>query len=108
MEQRHSKLGIASFTLSILAGILIFILLIAAGVMEGSAEGGIDEESTEAILMGLAILGLLFMSFVAFLLGIIALFQKEVKKLFAILGAIFSALTLGGTIILIIIGMTMG
>ena len=53
MELKQSGLGIASFILSILCGLLIFVMFIIAGVMEASSPGGIDERSAGAVVLGL-------------------------------------------------------
>ncbi|WP_447593413.1 hypothetical protein [Aquipseudomonas campi] len=107
MEQKHSGLGIASFIISIVTGILIFLLFIVAGVIESSTPGGINEESTEAIVLGLFIILMLFINLVAIGLGIGGLCQSERKKIFAILGTIFSSLTTLLAILLIIVGNSM-
>lgn len=106
MQQKHSRLGIASFIVSILITALIFLSIIVAGVMEASSPGGIDETSPAAVILGLVIIGMLLLDLVAFGLGIGAIFQKDRNKLFAILGIIISAVTFLGTISLIIIGNT--
>lgn len=107
MAQKHSGLGITSFIFSIVSGILIFILIIIAGMMEASTPGGIDEKSAAAVIVGLFIIAFLFLCLVALGLGIAGLMQKDRKKLFAILGTIFSTVTLVGTISIIIVGMSM-
>ena len=106
MQHPHSKLGIASFIMSVVITALIFLAIIFAGVMATST-GGVDETSTEAIILGLVIIGMLLLDLVALGLGIGAIFQKDRNKLFAILGIIISAVTLLGTISLIVIGNTM-
>ncbi len=104
MEQKHSGIGIASFVISILAGILIFIVLGIAGSLEASTPGGIDENSTEAVMVGLAIIGLLLLSVLAVGLGVGGLFQKERKKIFAILGTVFSSFLILSVIGLMVLG----
>lgn len=104
MEQKHSGIGIASFVISILAGILIFLVFAVAGSLEVSTPGGIDENSTEAIMIGLAIIGLLFFNVLAVGLGIGGLLQKERKKIFAILGTVFSSFLILSVIGLMILG----
>jgi hypothetical protein len=106
-ELINSGMGIASFIISITAGVLIFIMLIVAGAMEASAPGGIDEESALAIILGLFIIALILADLVALGLGIAGLIQKNTKKIFATLGTIFSSVTIVLTIALIIIGNTM-
>tara|TARA_B100001059_G_scaffold226641_1_gene255370 strand:+ start:82476 stop:82805 length:330 start_codon:yes stop_codon:yes gene_type:complete len=105
---KHSGLGIASFITSIVAGILIFVLIVIAGIMEASTPGGIDETSADAVIIGLFLLAFLGASIVAFGLGISSLIQKNRKKIFGILGTTFSALIVLGTAFLIVLGLAMG
>jgi len=107
-EKKHSGLGIASFITSIVSGLLIFLLIVVAGVMEASTPGGIDEESAGAVMVGLFLFAFLGAALVALGLGIAGLLQKERKKLFAILGTVFSAVSLVVTIFIMIIGLAMG
>ncbi len=72
-----------------------------------SRAGGIDEKSPAAIVVGLSIIGILALDVVAAGLGIAGFFQKDRKRLFAILGTIFSSLTIVCTIILMIVGLMM-
>lgn len=104
METKHSGLGITSFVLSLLVGLLVFGILVVAGIMEARRPGGIAEDSPITILVGLAIIGAMMLDLLAVALGIAGLVQKDTKKVFAILGLIISAVTLFGTIGLIIIG----
>ena len=107
-EQKHSGLGIASFITSIVSGIFIFLFIVVASVMEASTPGGMDEESAGAVTVGLSLIACMGASFIALGLGIGGLLQKERKKIFAILGTVFSAVSLVGTIFLVIIGLAMG
>jgi hypothetical protein len=53
LEQKHSGLGIASFILGLGGGLLTFLVFFVAGII-GAANGGeIDEESVEAVMIGL-------------------------------------------------------
>ena len=105
--QKHSGLGIASFVTSIVSGLFIFLLIVVAGVMEVSTPGGIDEESATAVIVGLFIFAFLGSSLVALGLGIAGLLQKDRKKIFAILGTIFSAVAFLGTLFIMILGLAM-
>lgn len=96
MEPKHSGLGIASFVVSITAAIFIFVLIAVAGALELSTPGGIDEESVSVMMIGLLLFAFLSASVVALGLGIGGLFQNDRKNVFAILGTVFSALTLIG------------
>jgi hypothetical protein len=103
----HSGLGIASFIVSVAAGFLTFCCIVVAGVM-AAKPGGMDETSPEAIIVGLLLFAFLFVSLVGLGLGIGGLVQKDRKKIFAVLGTIFSALTIAGTVFLFILGTMMG
>lgn len=106
IEAKHSGLGIASFVLSIVSLVLIFGLLIVAGVLEATTPGGMNEESVEAIVVGLLLFAFIGTALIATGLGIAGLCQKQRKKIFAILGTIFSLVTVVSTVSLISFGMT--
>lgn len=107
-ELKHTGVGIASFILSLISGFMLLVLVVIAGVMEASSPEGMDEESMEAIAVGLGLIGFMFGSFLAFVLGIVGLFQSRRKKLFAILGMLFGGLTLFGVLGLMAIGLAAG
>ena len=106
-ETKHSGFGVASFIISILAGVLMFLVFLIGTIMQLSTPGGMDKQSIQAMLVGLSIIALLFIDIVAVVLGIAGLFQKKRKKLFAILGIVFSSATVISMIALIIIGLLM-
>lgn len=109
MEQKkHSGLGVASFITSIISGVFIFLLIVVAGVMEASTPGGMDEESIGAVMVGLFLLLFLGAALVALGLGIGGLLQKERKKIFAILGTVFSAVWLVITFFIMLLGLALG
>ena len=66
-----------------------------------------DEQSAVAITVGLLLFAFLFVALAALGLGIAGLVQRDRKKTFAILGTVFSALTILGTISLVILGLAM-
>ena len=103
---KHSGLGIAAFILSILSTLLIFALVTIAGVLEATTPGGIDETSLEAIIVGMLIFAFIGLALVGLGLGIGGLVQKQRKKIFAILGTIFSSVTILATLALIAYGTT--
>ena len=107
VKSKHSGFGVASFIISILAGLLMFLVFVIGTIMQLSTPGGMDQQSIQAMLVGLSIIALLFIDIVAVVLGIVGLFQKERKKLFAILGIIFSSATVISMIVLIIVGLLM-
>jgi len=104
MDKKHSGIGIASFITSILVGALMFLMFVVAGVMAATTPGGINPKSAATIVLGLSIIALLLADFVALGLGIGDLCQRDRNKLFAVLGTVFSAGTMAGTVFLIIIG----
>jgi hypothetical protein len=75
--------------------------------METTTPGGMNEKSASAIIVGFSIIGLLFANLVAIGLGLGGLMKKGKKKLFAVLGTVFSSVITLGTIILIAIGLIM-
>src|SRR5207248_9225674 len=89
-EKKHSGPGVASFVLSILIGLFIFALFIVAGLMAASSGRELRDDSTEAIVVGLGIIGLLMLDFVAFALGVAGLCHSNRQKIFAALGSLFS------------------
>jgi hypothetical protein len=107
MEKKHSMLGIASFVLSLLTGFALFALIVVAGVLETTTPGGLDEKSPVAMIVGLLLFAGMGVDIVANGLGIAGVFQKDCKIVFAILGTVFSALTLLGVVGNIVLGLMM-
>tara|TARA_B100001093_G_C26152608_1_gene728107 strand:+ start:172 stop:498 length:327 start_codon:yes stop_codon:yes gene_type:complete len=107
MERKGlSKLGLSSLIISIFSALGLFIAFIIAGYYESISTGGLDEESTEAILIGLFIFGFGFLDLIAMGLGIAGIFQKIRDRITAIIGTSISSATLIITISIIGIGMT--
>lgn len=101
-DKKFSGLGIASFVISIVATVLLFLLFIIAGIIEVSTPGGVDESSATAVIIGFFLITFMFVLIAALGLGIGGIFQKGRKKIFAILGVIFSALTFIGITVLML------
>lgn len=101
---KHSGPGIASFILAMVIGAFDFVLFIFAGVVEMSTQGGMDEESIIAIVIGLLIFGGLAANLLGIGLGIAGMIQKDRKKVFAALGMTFNAVVIFGIIALVVIG----
>ena len=99
---KHSRFGIASFITSISAVILIVVFFIAA-IMQYSGSEEPDSESTAAIITGLLFFFSVFVDFIALVFGIVGLCAKDKKKIFALLGTIFSSVTIFISIIIIMI-----
>ena len=108
VDESHSGLGIASFVISMIAAIAIFLSILVAVFLESSTPGGVDEESRAAILVGTSIVVFLAGSLVALLLGIAGLFQRDRIRFFAVVGILISAITILGTAGLLLAGMAVG
>ena len=83
MEQKHSSLGIASIITNIVVIFIIAILVIVPALYRPLAG---------QIPLSIIYFVFAFISLVALGLGIAGLIQKDQKKIFAILGTIFSVL----------------
>lgn len=105
-EKRHSGLGIASFIISILSAVMVCLILFLAGMMETSTPTGLSEDSVGTLMLVLLFFAFLLASLIALGLGIGGLIKKNRKRIFAILGTVFSSVTLVGTMILILVGMS--
>ena len=92
-----SRIGIASFVISIPAGVLTLVLFVISGVM-----------SVDNVMLGFGLIGLSIANLVALGLGIAGLFQKERKRIFAILGTVFSSAVIVVTVALVIFGIAIG
>ena len=107
MDEKHSGLGIASFITSVISIILLFAALAIGGAIEVTTPGGMDEDSTEAVLIGLGIIFVLLLALTSFGLGMAGIFQKDCKRIFAILGTVFSATIILATIALVLFGLSL-
>jgi len=107
IDKRHSGLGIASFIVSIMVGLIMFCLIALISILTASSDYELKEDSHEAIAIGLGIFGLLFIDLIAVALGIAGLCQPNRQKVFAILGLLFSFGVAAGTIGLMAIGLSM-
>lgn len=105
VDMKHSGLGISSFIISAATGVAMFVLIMLAGVLETTTAGGMDEESVAAVLIGLFMFGFLFIDLLAVGLGIAGLFQKDRKKIFAILGVVIAVATILMTLLLLVVGL---
>lgn len=101
---KHSGLGLASFVLSVVTAGAMFVVFLIAGVVAVSQPGGLDEKSPVAVIIGLFLVGLIVMELIALGLGISGFLQRQRKVVFAVLGTVISAITIFGTIALIVIG----
>lgn len=104
----HSGIGIASFVLSLLAAACLFGVVVAAGILQGQTASGSPDESALFFVVGLFILLFMLLALIALCLGIGGLLQRHRRKVFAMLGTLFSALSLLGTVGLMALGWALG
>lgn len=122
VEERrgHTKMGIASVVIAILATVLIVVLIIVAGsvastLFQGQDPANLDPEtlqnSPEAAglaFVGFGILGSGLLYVLGFGLGMVGIFQRRRKRLFGILGAVLNGLVLLVVILLFVLGLVLG
>ncbi len=104
----HSMLGIVSFAMSLILGVLLFLLFVIAGIMESTTPGGIPKDSPKTMVLGLLLIAAFLADLVALGLGIAGLCASQRKKVFALLGTIFAAGTLFVALSLMVIGSLVG
>lgn len=107
-DLKHSGLGVSTFIIGLISSVGLLITIVMAGVAEASSYGGMDPNSTTAMLIGLFMMLFLAMTLVTIGLGIAAFVQKGYKKLFPILGVCFSSVMAILIIGLMIIGLSAG
>jgi hypothetical protein len=107
--QKHSGLGIASFVIACVAVVFIIIAFVTmvgatSGMTEGMTEEQILSEAPGLVAGVLIFFFVVLLNLVGGILGIIGLFNKNRKKLFAILGTVFNLLGFVLFIIMMIAG----
>jgi len=101
---RHSGVGITSFVISLISGFGMFAVTLFMGAIVASSPHIIDGESVELAVGGILTLGFVFLSIIAFCLGLGGLCEPQARKTFAILGTVLSACNLGVTLLLLVVG----
>ncbi len=102
---RHSGLGIASFTMSVILCVLWFFVLAGGAAAYDAASDGTGEGSLALGLLGLLMIALALLNMLGAALGIAGLAQRNRKKILAMVGLV---LNLGGLLLVgtsIILGM---
>ncbi len=112
-ENKHSRMGIASFAISVLTTVLVVILFVAASVIGSSAFGDVEDPQSmdpqslqdSPVLAGLALVGLGFLACTALYLlglalGVAGIVQRRRQRLFAVLGTVFN-----GIIVLVVVAL---
>jgi hypothetical protein len=93
-KHKHSGFGIASFSIASIALIVLVLLFITSVYLNIVNPDGIDEESPEAILLGLIMILDLFMVLIGTGLGIAGVVGNGKKKVFSVLGLVFNGVFL--------------
>ncbi|MGI8909607.1 MAG: hypothetical protein ACR2JR_03505 [Rubrobacteraceae bacterium] len=115
-ESRHSKLGVTSLVIAILATVGIVALFVIAALVGASAFGGTNPQTLDPqsiqnspAFAGLALVGIGFLVciilyFVGLVLGLVGIFQRRRKRLFAILGTVANGLAVLVVVSLLVLG----
>lgn len=120
-ESAHSRMGIASLVIAIVATVVILGLFVASLAVVSSEFGNVqDPQSLDPqtlqdspafawlTLIGLGILGCLLLYLVGLALGIAGVIQRRRKKLFAVLGTVGNGVVLLAFVALIVLGLAIG
>jgi hypothetical protein len=102
---KHSRLGIASFCLALVGGVIEFALLVVVAILDASDQGGMDEDSPQAILLGAGLIGGGILCLLGLALGIAGLCEGRRKKVFAVLGVVMNVLAILGVGVVMLIGL---
>ncbi|MEL7085466.1 MAG: hypothetical protein AAF268_04885 [Cyanobacteria bacterium P01_A01_bin.3] len=95
----------ASFSASISIAVSFILLLLVAGFVESRTPGGVASTELEARFIGLVAVGLFALDILAFILGVIGLFQRDRQKIFPILGTALSGIILAIMLAIVMIGL---
>jgi len=103
MHTPHSGMGIAAFITAVCGAVLMLGLVVIAGIIETTTPGGMEETSMSAILVGLGLMLTALMQLVAFGLGVAGALQADRRRVFAVLGLVFSIGSMLGVVLLMVI-----
>ena len=104
MHTPHSGMGIAAFITAGCGAVLMLGLVVIAGIIETTTPGGMEETSMSAILVGLGLMLTALMQLLAFGLGVAGALQADRRRVFAVLGLVFSIGSMLGVVLLMVIG----
>lgn len=105
-ENAHSRMGVASFIIAIVATVVVVALFVVGGIVSASAFQNVDPQDLDPesvqnspafaglALIGIGVFGCLILYFIGLGLGIGGLIQSTRKRLFSILGTVFNGLVL--------------
>jgi hypothetical protein len=98
-------MGMLSLAIGLLVGLGEIVLVVIAGIMATKNPGGLNENSPEAIVVGLGILGGLAVDLLGGILALAGLFEQRKSKLFPVLGLIVCSMVILGIGLLMAIGL---
>lgn len=116
-RMKHSGLGIASFVMAIIAillgvlGMILSVVFVAQAAEDPTsllieAESGTIPEGVGSILAAVVLMFLgVGISFIGLILGIVGIFAKNRRKVFAIIGLVVNGLITLGMLLLFLLGL---
>ncbi|MBN6151676.1 hypothetical protein JR065_15125 [Xanthomonas sp. AmX2] len=107
-EKKYSGLGIGAFAVSLIAGAFMLALIVLSAFLVNYVPGSLDEEAPSAMLIGLLMFAAIIGELAAAAMGVGSLFQRDRKKLYGVLGLVFSVSGLLGILALIAFGLSRG
>ncbi|MGA2504591.1 MAG: hypothetical protein ABSG01_10925 [Anaerolineales bacterium] len=109
-SQKHSRIGIASFVIGLVSMFIFCLAIVLAfgyGLSITATNPSFQVEQSNPTVLGLGLL--LFsspiLSLVGAVLGFVAVFQKDKKKLFSVLGIVLNLLIMLTFCALLVIGL---
>ena len=103
----QSAIGIASLAVAAVSIVATFAVFIVAGVIETNTPGGMNEDSTGALIVGLGIFGCIGLDILSIGLGIGGIFQKTKERLCAVIGTSLGTAGFLITVFVLAAGMAM-
>lgn len=104
----RNTLGLASFVIAMISGLMVFGLVIAAGVMAATTPGGVDEQAPATMILGLGIIGGALLALAGLCLAIGSFFIPHRERLFGSLGLALNGVIILGIVGLMIVGIAAG
>lgn len=104
-QRKNSKIGVASFVLSLVGSLGAFSLVGFSVYVAATAQADFEVTQQRAMWLGFGVLLCLALLLVSFILGVIGMFQKEYRRTLAIVGASLSIVIILIVVALIWIGL---
>ncbi len=91
---RSSGFGIASFIVSLIAGLGELATLTAVAIAEATTPGGVHDDSTLELVIGLSIFVFIGLTVLGFVLGLVSLLQGDRSRTLGVIGIALSSVQL--------------